>query len=118
MSVHRVSFNGYNHPIKTLWKKGKLKNVTHGLYAEKLDKKTLSADHLVPVSKGGKTTLGNIALASCYMNNLRSSRDLKEVVTEKMALDYIAQFANDTRKIVQQYVIEITKTLKQLGVLK
>jgi len=115
--INSVSFNGYSHPIKTMWKRGKLANVTKGLYGETLTKQNLSAEHLLPVSKGGKTTLGNIALASTYMNNLRGTRPLNEVVTKQMAWDYISEFVNDKRKVVQLYIKEVYQTFKELGVL-
>ena len=117
MSISPVSFNGYSHPIKTMWKRGQLPNVTRGIYGDKLTISNLSAEHLLPVSQGGKTTLGNIALASYYMNNLRGTKPLKEMVSKQMAWDYIAEFINDKHKIVQLYVKELFEQFKILGVL-
>ena len=50
----------YNHPLKTLWKQGKLPQVKIGLYNNKLTKKNVSLEHELPVSKGGKTIESNL----------------------------------------------------------
>jgi len=50
-----VSF-GYNSPLKTLFKKGKLPTVTKGFYGGTLTNKTVSLEHLIPHSQGGKPT--------------------------------------------------------------
>jgi len=113
----QVSFKGYSSPIKTMWKRGELPNVTRGLYGDILTIRNLSIEHLKPVSQGGRSELGNEALASVYMNNLRGVRPLKEFVTKKMAWDYIGEFINDKRGIIQYYVGELYETFKKLGVL-
>jgi len=112
-----ISFQGYKSPIKTMWRRGELPKVRYGLYGDRLTSSNISADHLVPVSLGGKTTLGNIALASKRANEMRGNKPLKDFVTKEMAWNYIGEFYNDQRKVIQEYVKAIYKTFKELGVL-
>ncbi len=111
-----VSFNGYRSPIKTMWRQGILK-VSRGLYGEVLTSDNISVEHLIPRSVGGETVLGNLALASQKMNSLRGSKPLREVLSAEQALAYISQFAKDKRKIIVQYVAQVTETFKNLGVI-
>ena len=113
----RVSFNGYESPLKTMWKKNKLPRVKRGLYGEILTRDNLSIEHLVPVSKGGSLTLENVALADRVLNALRGTKDLKEVLTRKQAFAYIDQFFGDNRPIIRQYVKQFFETMRKLEVL-
>lgn len=115
--IYNISFCGYRNHLKTMFKKGRLPTVTKGLYGEPINYKNVSLEHLVPVSKGGKTELGNLALASCYMNSLRGNKDLKNVLTHQQAWDYIGEFINIKNKFIKGYVKAIYKTFKELGVL-
>ena len=110
-----VSFNGYRSPLKTLWLTGRLKSVTKGLYGDVLTKDTLSLEHLIPTSKGGKTELGNLVLASADKNARRGCKPLKDYVTKEQAQAYIDQFKGI--KFMQNYINAITETFKKLGVL-
>lgn len=83
---------GYHHPIKTYWLKGKMPSVTRGLYGELLTPKTVSIEHLTPVSKGGKTELGNVALADKQRNHDRGSEPIEKFVTIGMLQKYFKQF--------------------------
>lgn len=113
----RVSFNGYNNPLKTMWKKNQLSRVKRGLYGEVLTMANVSLEHLVPVSKGGSMTLENVALADRVLNSLRGTKPLKEVLTRKQAFEYIDQFFGDPRPIIQQYIKGFFETLRKLEVL-
>lgn len=110
-----VTFNGYKSSLKTAWKKGLLPNVKVGLYGDKLTLENVSLDHLRPISKGGKTELNNLALASKEKNELRGNRDLKEVLTRQQAMEYIKQFI--PYKEFTQYINELLRTFERLGVL-
>jgi len=110
-----VTFNGYRSPLKTLWLSGRLKSVTKGLYGDVLTKETLSLEHLIPTSKGGKTELGNLVLASADKNAKRGCKPLKDCVTKEQAEAYIKQF--EGIKYMQIYINAITDTFKKLGVL-
>ena len=113
----RVSFNGYRSQLKTMYKRGRLPTVTKGLYGEPINKLNVSIEHLLPVSKGGTNEIGNLALTSCYMNSKRGVKELNTVLTNQQAWDYIGQFINIKKKFIQNYVREIYKTFKKMGVL-
>lgn len=112
----QITFNGYKSPLKTAWKKGLLPEVKKGLYGDTLTLQNLSLDHLKPVSKGGKTELNNLALASKEKNELRGNRDLKEVLTKQQVIDYIKQFAPYHE--FRQYINDLLGTFERLGVIK
>jgi len=107
---------GHKHPLKTSWLQGLLPDVKRGLYGDILTKQNVSLDHLRPVSKGGKTELSNLALASKEKNSLRGSRDLKEVLTRQQAMEYIKQFA--AYKEFRSYIVDILRTFEHLGVIR
>lgn len=90
--VNSPSF-GYHHQLKTLYLKGKIKP-KYGIYGDKLTKKTVSLEHILPKSKGGKTELNNLALASMRMNNARGNKPLSEYLTAENLARYIDQFIN------------------------
>lgn len=69
----------YSSPVKTLFKKGKLP-LKYGFYGDIITKKTVTIEHLQPVSQGGKTTLDNVVLASANKNQERGTRPLKEML--------------------------------------
>lgn len=81
-----------NHPLKTHWLKGHLPSVRYGIYGGELTPDTCTIEHLVPKSKGGRTTYNNIALATKLNNNRRSSHPLKNYLTATMADEYLNQF--------------------------
>ncbi len=89
----KVSF-GYKHALKTAWKEGRLPSVTKGLYGKALTKENITLEHLTPVSKGGRTTLDNLALAEREANMSRGTKPLAEVITFKQLMDYLNQFKN------------------------
>ena len=91
--IDSVTFK-YNHPLKTLWKQGKLPQVKIGLYNNKLTKKNVSLEHELPVSKGGKSILENYALASREANSERGNDDIKKFLTVDMIRNYLIQFVN------------------------
>ena len=91
-SVNLTNF-GYKHRLKTLYLNGKIKP-QYGLYGDKLTKKTVSLEHVLPKSKGGKTELDNLALASIRTNNMRGNKPLNDYLTTKNLVRYINQFMN------------------------
>jgi hypothetical protein len=109
-------FKGYKSQIKTLWRKGKLKSVVRGLYGDILTKDNLSVEHLKPHSKGGRTVLSNLALASQDKNNARGCNPLKDFLTKEMAEKYLKQFENIRRKNFNgnQYIVMLRKTFEEL----
>jgi hypothetical protein len=111
---------GYKSPLKSEWIKNKemQKRVQYGLYGDKLTAKTISLEHLLPHSLGGKTTLSNLAIASKSKNCLRGNRPITEFLTFQMVKDYLIQFVGlKTPKFDGDIYIQKTwKTFKKLGI--
>ena len=107
----------YHNILKTQYLKGNLKEVKYGIYGDKLTKKTVSLEHIVPKSKGGKTELSNLALASKRMNHARSNKPIKDFLTAENLTRYIEQFMNikipefDGVKYVKELLKSINKAL-------
>ena len=106
---------GYSHYLKTLYKKGQLP-VKRGFYGEIISPKTVSLEHLNPISKGGKTELSNLVLAHKDINNKRSDKPLAEFLNLKAMSAYLEQFKNikingfDGNK----YIAMVLKTVGEL----
>ena len=81
----------YSSPLKTLWRKGKLP-VKYGFYGDRLTQKNVSLEHLKAHSKGGKTNLANLVLASKAKNNARGNDAIDKYLDIKTVIRYLAQF--------------------------
>ena len=112
---YEITF-GYSHPLKTAWKRGQLPQVKYGFYGDLLTKKNVSLEHLKCISKGGKTELNNLVLASDKMNNLRGDKPLSEYLNIKAMAKYLEQFTNiKTRGFDgNKYIAMILKTVGEL----
>ena len=86
-----ISF-GYTHKLKTLYKKGKLPSVKYGFYGDELTPKSVTLEHLQCISKGGKTELDNLVLASANKNQERGNSPLFSMLNWKYAGQYLEQF--------------------------
>lgn len=86
-----ISF-GYSHKLKTLYKEGKLPTVKYGFYGGELTKDIVSLEHLQPHSKGGKTVLNNLVLATVENNNKRGNKSLWEYLNPENVIKYLSQF--------------------------
>lgn len=116
---NNISFGSYQSELKTLFKKGKLPSVTHGLYGDKLTVDNVSLEHLKPASMGGKSTLSNFALASKIKNNARGNKPLNSVLNWSMIKEYLDQFLDvhiPGKFDGNQYIRMIKKTVADLGV--
>lgn len=119
--VNNISF-GYSHPLKTLFKKGKLP-IKKGLYGGELTIDTVSLEHIIPHSQGGKTVLSNLALATKKNNNLRGDKPLKDFLTKEMLDDYIEEFEKinlpyfNGKKYIEELLKTIGGLLKWLSIL-
>lgn len=113
-----ISFLGYSSVLKSEWRKGHLPTVKKGFYGDKLTKCNLSLEHLKAKSKGGRTTLDNLVLASKEKNNLRGNDDIRNFFNKKFALNYLSQFIGvKTKKFNgDRYITSILKTLEELGI--
>lgn len=109
---------GYHHPLKTLYKKGKLPTVKYGFYGDTLSAKSVSLEHLLPRSKGGKSVLSNYVLASKANNTKRGNDDIHQHFKPKAAMRYLDQFVGVKQKGFDgnKYVQMILTTLDKLGI--
>jgi len=88
--VSPVSF-GYKTKLSENYKKGKIP-LEKGLYGGDLKKENKTNEHIKPVSKGGKTTLYNIALATAENNQKRGNDPLIEHLTMEGLIEYTLFF--------------------------
>jgi hypothetical protein len=107
---------GYQSILKTLYKKGKLPSVKYGFYGDELTKRTVSVEHLRPRSKGGKTELCNLVLASANKNQERAARPLSEMLNWECVGRYLEQFRNVHVKNFNgnQYIEMILRTIRKI----
>ena len=110
---------GYSHQLKTLYRQGKLP-VKYGFYGDKLTQKNVSLEHLKPYSKGGKTELSNLVLASKQKNQARGNADIRNFANKETIIKYLSQFIDVKIKDFDgnKYINGIIKTLRNLGVIK
>ena len=103
----------YNSPLKTLWRKGELKSVKYGFYGDKLTQKNISLEHLQAHSKGGKTNLSNLVLASKEKNNARGNDNIEKYLNIKNVIRYLNQFKDIKLKDFNgnKYITDILATL-------
>lgn len=95
MQIQQTNLSfGYQNILKTLYKKDKLPSVKYGFYGDKLTKSTVTLEHLKLRSKGGKTELCNLVLASANKNQERGNRPLEEVLNWENVGRYLEQFRN------------------------
>lgn len=110
---------GYSHQLKTLYRQGKLP-IKYGFYGDKLTQKNVSLEHLKPYSKGGKTKLSNLVLASKQKNQARGNADIRNFANKEDIVKYLSQFIDVRIKGFDgnKYIKGIIKTLIKLGVIK
>ena len=82
----------YSSPLKTLWRKGKLPSVKYGFYGDVLTQRNISLEHLKAHSKGGKTNLTNLVLASKAKNNARGNDAIDDYLEVNNLVRYLKQF--------------------------
>ncbi len=106
---------GYSHPLKTMFKKGQIP-ISKGFYGDDINPSTVSLEHLVPVSKGGKTELGNLVLASKTQNNRRGNQPLSKYFNPQAFLEYAEAFKRIKTKYFDgpRYIRAISKTIQDL----
>ena len=107
----------YNSPLKTLWRKGKLP-VKYGFYGDRLTQKNVSLEHLKPFSKGGKTELNNLVLASKQKNQDRGNADIRDFANIETIIKYLSQFIDVKTNDFDgnKYINGIIITLRKIGV--
>lgn len=117
-SLNKFKYNpsfGYSSPLKTLFLKGQLP-VKYGFYGDKLNTKNVSLEHLLPRSKGGKTSLDNLVLASKEKNQIRGSQPISKYINFEAMQTYIDQFKNVKTNGFNgnEYIKNILKTVTEL----
>lgn len=119
INSYQPSFTGYQHPLKTLFKKGQMPSVKFGLYGEPIGPENVSLEHLKPHSWGGKTEYGNLALADRHANTARGSRPLADALSWDMLEAYLSQFNFRIKNVFNgyEYQEKVRKTCEHLGVL-
>lgn len=107
----------YNHLLKRLYKSGNLP-INYGFYGGVLTPNNVSLEHLRPFSKGGKTTLDNLVLATKENNSARSNLPLKDFINIDMVRKYLAQFSGIKRSgfCGDSYIKKIKNTLLKMGI--
>jgi hypothetical protein len=111
----------YSNELKTLFRKGLLPTVKIDAMGNKLTKKNVTLDHIIPKSKGGKSVTGNYMLAEKKFNNVRGNDPLMEWASMKGIIKYLNQFINVRvgKFIGNDYIADVLKTLdraNELGV--
>lgn len=107
---------GYSNILKTLYKRGKLPTVKYGFYGEKLTPKNCSLEHLVPHSKGGKTELENLVLATKQNNSTRGDKCIIPFLDTENTIKYLNQFigVKEFGFNGNEYIVSILKTLSKI----
>ena len=121
MQIHPLSkfkYNpsfGYSSPLKSLYLKGQLP-VKYGFYGDRLNTKNVSLEHLLPRSKGGKTSLDNLVLASKEKNQKRGNQPISKYINFEAMQTYIDQFKNVKTNGFNgnEYIKNILKTVTEL----
>lgn len=110
-----VSF-GYKHQLKTQWLKGNMPTVKKGFYGDTLTKDNVTLEHLLPHSKGGKTSIENLVLATDHNNFKRSNLPLKDFIDFDAVEEYLNQFVNIRLRDFNgnDYIQKIRKTIKEV----
>lgn len=114
----QTAFSGYQHPLKSLFKQGLMPTVTHGLYGKPITPSSVSLEHLLPHSRGGRTAYGNLALAHREPNIARGSRHLADFLSWEMLEDYLRQFNFRIQGLFDGFLYQnqIRRTCERLGV--
>lgn len=116
IKINPINF-GYKSVLKTQWQKGNLPSVTRDIYGDLLIKGQETIEHIIPKSKGGKSTLSNYALANAGNNFRRSSFDLGNYVSIDTIKGYLKQFEGVELPDFNgnEYIKNLTRTLKKIG---
>lgn len=106
---------GYKHFLKTYWLQGKLPTVKYGFYGGELTKDTVTLEHILPHSKGGKTILNNLALSKNTNNWARSNKPLVQFFDIEIFKKYCEQFKGVKLPCFNgdDYIKQITKTVER-----
>lgn len=115
--IQPITF-GHKSIIKTLYKNGELPTVVKDIYGKKLSADTVTLEHIIPKSKGGKSNLKNYALANAEDNFRRSSENIMKHTTKANINEYLGQFVGVVKKNFNgdEYIKSIKNLFKTMGV--
>ncbi len=120
MIVPQVNYNkepsfGYSNELKTLFKRGLLPSVKVDAAGNKLTKKNVTLDHIIPKSKGGESITENYMLAEKKFNSDRGADPLAKWTTMEGLIKYLNQFigVRVCKFIGNEYVASVLKTLER-----
>ena len=131
MQVHPISYStqvnqkqvsfGYSNELKTLFKKGLLPTVKVDAAGNKLTKKNVTLDHIIPKSKGGESKTENYMLAEKKFNSNRGADPFVKWATMEGLITYLNQFIGVRvgKFIGNEYIASVLRTLEranELGV--
>ena len=87
-----------------------------GFYGGELTKDTVTLEHILPHSKGGKTVTNNLALSKDINNWNRSNKPLSDVFNKEIFEQYCEQFKGVKLPFFNgdEYIRQITKTVEKL----
>lgn len=109
----------YHNRLKTEWLKGNLPQLQHDFYdGSLLNPETVTLEHLLPHSKGGKTTLTNLVLTSYKNNYKRGNKDIRQYINLEAARQYLEEAKKIKVKGIngENYAKSIKNRLRSLGV--
>ena len=115
ITINPINF-GYKSILKTHWLNGNLPSVKKGFYGGELTKDTVTLEHILPHSKGGKTTLNNLALSENVKNWSRSNKPLSSIFDKEIFEQDCEQFKGVKLPFFNgdEYVKQISKTVERL----
>lgn len=120
MPIKPVSISfGYKHRLKTEWLRGNIPQLVHDFYdGSRLDPETVTIEHLMPHSKGGRTVIQNIVLTSWHNNMKRGNKDIKPFINPDAARQYIeeARQINIPGINGENYARSLVNKLRSMGV--
>ena len=105
----------YSNELKTLFKKGLLPTVKVDAAGNRLTRKNVTLDHIIPKSKGGRSVTGNYMLAEKKFNHDRGADPLNEWTDMDGLVKYLNQFIGVRVRgfIGNEYITEVLRTLEK-----
>ena len=88
-NIQPITF-GYKSILKQEFLNGNIK-IRKDITGHKIDKKSVTLDHTIPLARGGKSVLGNYSLMNGLINRIRNTDSLKGFIDVGSLLDYIIE---------------------------
>lgn len=104
-----ISFK-VSSPLKTLYRKGKLK-LERGIYDGEISADTFSQEHIIPKSKGGTDSIGNLAISNRFKNSARGNKPLATVFNPEAFEKYCKTIEDQRLPELKGYILKLRKTV-------